>query len=64
MPRLRLDALDQHAAEDVGPGVVVGDADAGCARGLPPAHRGPAAPSGQRRQQIDAGESRERLPPP
>ena len=29
---LRLDPLDQHAAEDVGPGVVVGDLDAGRAR--------------------------------
>ena len=27
---MRLDPLDQHAAENVGPGVVVGDPDAGC----------------------------------
>ena len=39
MPSLRLDPLDQDAAEDVAPAVVVGDADAGLARLLPPAHR-------------------------
>ena len=42
-PELRLDPLDQDAAENVGPGIVVGDADAGAPRALPPARRGPAA---------------------
>ena len=34
MPRLRLDPLDHHAAENVRPAVVFGDADAGRPRGL------------------------------
>ena len=56
---MRLDLLHQHAAEDVAPGVVVGDADAGVvARG-----RGERAVGSrrQRRQQIDAGVALEGL---
>ena len=59
MPRMRLDLLDQDAAEDVGPGVVGGDADAG---------RPAAVASGcgrfdrpRRGEEIDAGEARESL---
>ena len=39
-PEVRLDALDQHAAEHVGPGVVSGDADAPALSPPRPARRG------------------------
>ena len=51
---LGLDALDQHAAENVGPAVVGGDADAGGPRGSGETFAG-LLPLGKRRQKIDAG---------
>ena len=55
----RLDALDQHAAEDIGPGVVIGDLDVRRHRG---GGEGGAIGYGtfECRQQIDAGELLER----
>ena len=60
MPSLLLDALHQHAAENIAPGIVIGDTDAGRLR-----RTSQALPIGlpvrQRRQQIDAGKARERI---
>ena len=50
----------QHAAENVAPAIVVGDADAGRLRGTGKLFAVGLAVR-QRRQQIDAGEARERL---
>ena len=58
---LRLDPLDQDAAEDVGPGVVGGDADAGRCAAARRARRGRPARRCERRQQVDAGIAREGL---
>ena len=61
--QLRLDPLDQHAAEDVGPGVVGGDADAGrAAAAASDAIAVRSSPSRvERRQQVDAGVALEGL---
>ena len=58
---MRLDALDQHAAEDVRPGVVRGDADAGRAARCGERVAIGLAAAGERRQQVDAGVALERL---
>ena len=58
---LWLDPLDQHAAEQVRPAVVVGDADAGRAYGRGQRRAVGAPGRVHRGQQVDAGEAVERL---
>ncbi len=56
---LRLDALDQDAAENIAPAIVGGEADAG-SRGGGGERLAVRLAAGQRRQQVDAGETLER----
>src|SRR5215217_8778955 len=60
-PEIRLDALDEHPAEDVRPGIVRGNADAGPNGAFGELRKVGLAAGGERAEKVDAGVALERL---